>query len=45
MLLVFLQKLYQEGSEVREGCKYILRTDVMYQLKEHTRTIKNKHQT
>jgi len=32
MLLIFLHKLYHEGSEVKEGIKYVLRTDVMYQL-------------
>lgn len=31
-LLVFFHKLYHEGSEVTEGKKYVLRTDVMYRL-------------
>ena len=35
MALVFLHRLYHEGSEVLEGVKYVLRTDVMYQLQEN----------
>jgi prolyl 4-hydroxylase len=30
MALVFLHSLYHEGSEVTQGVKYVLRTDVMY---------------
>ena len=32
--LVFYHKLLHEGSEVKEGVKYVLRTDVMYRTKE-----------
>lgn len=34
MALIFLHKLYHEGSEVLEGRKYVLRSDVMYKLME-----------
>lgn len=34
MALVFYHKLIHEGSEVLEGVKYVLRTDVMYRLKD-----------
>lgn len=30
MALIFLHSLYHEGSEVTQGVKYVLRTDVMY---------------
>ncbi|OON66917.1 prolyl hydroxylase family protein [Hymenobacter sp. CRA2] len=30
--LLFEHRLFHEGSEVRQGVKYVLRTDVMYQL-------------
>ena len=30
MALIFLHKLYHEGSEVRNGTKYVLRSDVMF---------------
>jgi prolyl 4-hydroxylase len=30
MALVFLHSLYHEGSEVTQGVKYVLRSDVMY---------------
>ncbi|WP_245119047.1 2OG-Fe(II) oxygenase [Hymenobacter volaticus] len=30
MALLFLHSLYHEGSEVTQGVKYVLRTDVMY---------------
>jgi prolyl 4-hydroxylase len=32
--LVFLHSLPHEGSEVTRGIKYVLRTDIMYRLKE-----------
>jgi hypothetical protein len=32
MALVFLHSLYHEGSEVTQGVKYVLRSDVMYRL-------------
>jgi prolyl 4-hydroxylase len=32
MALVFLHSLFHEGSEVTQGVKYVLRSDVMYQL-------------
>lgn len=38
MALVFLHQLFHEGSEVLSGTKYVLRTDVMYRLKDHKRT-------
>jgi prolyl 4-hydroxylase len=31
-LLIFLHQLTHEGSEITKGIKYVLRTDVMYQL-------------
>ena len=34
MALIFLHNLYHEGSEAISGTKYVLRTDVMYRLKE-----------
>ncbi|WP_338760439.1 2OG-Fe(II) oxygenase [Bernardetia sp. ABR2-2B] len=34
MALIFLHKLYHEGSEVLEGRKYVLRSDIMYKLKQ-----------
>jgi predicted 2-oxoglutarate/Fe(II)-dependent dioxygenase YbiX len=34
MALLFLHNLYHEGSEVMSGVKYVLRTDVMYHLKD-----------
>lgn len=34
MALIFLHKLYHEGSEVLEGQKYVLRSDIMYKLSE-----------
>jgi len=34
MALIFLHKLYHEGSEVLEGRKYVLRSDIMYKLNE-----------
>jgi prolyl 4-hydroxylase len=30
MALVFLHELYHEGSEITQGVKYVLRSDVMY---------------
>jgi len=36
MALVFLHSLYHEGSEVTQGVKYVLRTDVMYRLDSST---------
>ena len=30
MALIFLHSLYHEGSEVTQGVKYVLRTDIMY---------------
>ena len=35
MALIFLHKLYHEGSEVLEGRKYVLRSDVMYKLEKN----------
>ncbi|WP_375559395.1 2OG-Fe(II) oxygenase [Bernardetia sp. OM2101] len=35
MALIFLHKLYHEGSEVLEGRKYVLRSDIMYKLTEN----------
>lgn len=32
--LIFLHNLYHSGREVTRGIKYVLRTDVMYRLKE-----------
>jgi predicted 2-oxoglutarate/Fe(II)-dependent dioxygenase YbiX len=32
MALVFLHSLYHEGSEVTQGVKYVLRSDVMYRV-------------
>jgi prolyl 4-hydroxylase len=32
MALVFLHSLFHEGSEVTQGVKYVLRSDVMYRL-------------
>lgn len=32
MALAFLHNLYHEGSEVTQGVKYVLRSDVMYRL-------------
>jgi len=32
MALIFLHKLYHEGSEVLQGRKYVLRSDIMYKL-------------
>jgi hypothetical protein len=32
--LIFYHYLEHEGSEVQEGIKYVLRTDIMYKLKE-----------
>ncbi|RSK31799.1 2OG-Fe(II) oxygenase [Hymenobacter metallilatus] len=34
MALVFLHNLYHAGSEVTQGVKYVLRTDVMYRIQE-----------
>jgi predicted 2-oxoglutarate/Fe(II)-dependent dioxygenase YbiX len=34
--LIFSHHLWHEGREVREGRKYILRTDVMYEAQEHS---------
>jgi len=34
MALIFLHALEHEGSEVTEGIKYVLRTDIMYRLDE-----------
>ena len=34
MALVFLHSLYHEGSEVTQGVKYVLRSDVMYRTNE-----------
>ncbi|PIY07890.1 MAG: oxidoreductase, 2OG-Fe(II) oxygenase [Flexibacter sp. CG_4_10_14_3_um_filter_32_15] len=36
MALIFLHKLYPEGSEVLEGRKYVLRSDIMYKLIENS---------
>lgn len=33
-LLIFMHDLFHEGREVTKGIKYVLRTDVMYKLKE-----------
>lgn len=33
MCLIFLHSLIHEGSEVKKGVKYILRSDIMYKLK------------
>ena len=30
MALIFLHSLFHEGSEVTQGVKYVLRSDVMY---------------
>jgi hypothetical protein len=30
MALLFLHDLYHEGSEVTQGVKYVLRSDIMY---------------
>lgn len=35
MALIFLHKLYHAGSEVLEGRKYVLRSDIMYKLEEN----------
>jgi predicted 2-oxoglutarate/Fe(II)-dependent dioxygenase YbiX len=34
MALVFLHSLEHEGKQVREGIKYVLRSDIMYRLSE-----------
>jgi prolyl 4-hydroxylase len=34
MALIFLHSLYHEGSEVTQGVKYVLRSDVMYRTEE-----------
>jgi len=34
MALVFLHSLVHEGAPIRSGIKYILRTDIMYRLKD-----------
>ena len=35
MGLIFLHKLYHEGSEVLSGIKYVMRSDVMYRLEQN----------
>jgi predicted 2-oxoglutarate/Fe(II)-dependent dioxygenase YbiX len=35
MLLVFLHSLPHEGSAIKNGIKYVLRTDIMYRLAEN----------
>jgi prolyl 4-hydroxylase len=35
MGLIFLHKLYHEGSEVLSGTKYVMRSDVMYRLEQN----------
>ena len=37
--LVFTQNLFHEGSLVKKGIKYTMRTEVMYRLKDKTSTI------
>ncbi|MDJ1492602.1 2OG-Fe(II) oxygenase [Cytophagaceae bacterium DM2B3-1] len=34
MALIFLHSLYHEGSEVTQGMKYVLRSDIMYRFEE-----------
>jgi prolyl 4-hydroxylase len=34
MALIFLHSLEHEGAEVKEGTKYVLRSDIMYELAE-----------